>query len=112
MSTPVRLLGFLTIALVVFGAAAGIGKAVGPVDTDTGSHGHTEEAEGHGGHGDEGDPRRRSPGASPSAARVTRSSSPPSPPPPGRLVSSPSPSLTLTAIRSPTTTSCTRSSCT
>lgn len=57
MSTPLRLVGFLAVALVVFAAAVGVGKAVGPVDTETEEHGHSGEtapsdgAEHHGGHG-------------------------------------------------------------
>jgi len=57
MSTPLRLVGFLAAALAVFAAAAGVGKAVGPVDTETEEHGHSGEtaqggdADGHGSHG-------------------------------------------------------------
>ncbi|WP_110207315.1 hypothetical protein [Nocardioides daejeonensis] len=63
MSTPLRLLAFLAAAVVAFGAAAGVGKAVGPLDTETEKHGHSADssatghsadssATGHGAHGE------------------------------------------------------------
>ena len=38
MSVPVRLLGFLVALAVIFGGAAGIGRAVGPVDSPAADH--------------------------------------------------------------------------
>ena len=40
MSIGIRLLGFLAILLAVFGGAVGVGRTVGPVDTEA-----TEEHE-------------------------------------------------------------------
>jgi hypothetical protein len=39
MSVPVKLLGFLVALAVVFGGAAGVGRAVGPVDSPAADHG-------------------------------------------------------------------------
>ena len=47
MSIGIRLLGFLAILLAVFGGAVGVGRAVGPVDTEAPAE-HAMDA----GHGD------------------------------------------------------------
>lgn len=43
LSVPLRLAGFLLVALAVFAAAWGVGRAVGPVDTEV-DDGHHEGA--------------------------------------------------------------------
>jgi hypothetical protein len=51
MNTPMRLAGFGAAAVVVFGAAAGVGRAVGPVDAAAPKHdAHAGGSMSHGGH--------------------------------------------------------------
>lgn len=57
MPVPVKLGGFAVILLAVFGAAFGIGRAVGPVGDEpsppavtTTTHATTPTTAGHGGH--------------------------------------------------------------
>lgn len=38
LSVPLRLVGFLLLALLVFAAAWGLGRAVGPIDTEVDQH--------------------------------------------------------------------------
>ncbi|MEA3183923.1 MAG: hypothetical protein QOJ74_400, partial [Ilumatobacteraceae bacterium] len=40
MSTAARLLAFAAVVAVVFGAAAAVGSAVGPIEVGSGSAGH------------------------------------------------------------------------
>lgn len=67
MSTPVRLLAFVAGLLAVFGVAAGVGNAVGPLDAEPEAEhardgGHADDAGGHGGHEEGAEPAAHLPG--------------------------------------------------